>query len=67
LNGFFVIAKKDLKNIQDYLEKNDLTKKIYIEEVSVTKEIHDLRSMIDNRWVKYMNTLPADKYEFVID
>jgi hypothetical protein len=23
--------------------------------------------MLENRWVNYMNTLPKDKYEFVID
>ena len=67
LNGFFVIAKKDLKKMQEQLKKNELSHHITIEEVSVNKDKDDLKVMLENRWINYMNTLPKDKYEFVID
>jgi len=67
LNGFFVIAKKDLKKMEEQLKKNELSNCIDIKEVSATIEKDDLKVMLENRWVNYMNTLPKEKYEFVID
>ena len=53
--------------MEERLKINELSHHITIQEVSVTKTIDDLRAMLENRWVNYMNTLPKDKYEFVID
>ena len=67
LNGFFVIAKKDLKKMQQQLKNNESSNCIDIKQVSVTLGKDVLKVMLENRWVNYMNTLPNEKYEFVID
>lgn len=60
LNGFFVIAKKDLKMMEEQLKKNNLSHSINIKEVSAAREKDELIAMLQNRWVYYMNTLPKD-------
>ena len=67
LSGLFVIAKKDLKKVQERLKNDDLSHIITIEEVSPTKTLDDLRAMLENRWVNFMNTLPKEKFDFIID